>query len=375
MVASISARNSVCAAVAYFSHMAGDEYYTREGEADADSDWAGRGAERLALEGPVSKPEFEAALNGLDPKTGEALVQIGNRTHAPGWDMTFSAPKSVSVLWALAPETDRAGIETAHRSAVTAATRHLEDTHAFTRRGKGGIVRQEVAGLTIARFHHHTSRDLDPQLHTHAFIFNTAPRRDGSWGTLISRDLYKAQKEAGRVYREHLANALERDGHAIERHGSTFRLTAVPRSVERAFSKRRQAIEQAAKQHGYHTPRGMEQAALRTRQAKRPRERAALFRAWAQEARTLGFDLERARQQARLPGLRHAERSGAAAAVSRQPARQNLPSAGRMLSAISAAARASSRGMPGLSASLKQKQIERQRQRQKQSVRDLEAER
>lgn len=216
MVASISARKSVGAAVAYFKHMAQDEYYTSEGEAEADGEWAGRGAERLALEGPVSKAEFEAALNGIDPKTGDALVQL-HHNHAPGWDMTYSAPKSVSVMWALSPEADRTKIEAAHRSSVSAATRHLEDNSAFTRRSKGGAIREPVAGLTIARFHHHTSRDLDPQLHTHAFIFNTAPRQDGSWGTLVSRDLYKAQKETGAVYRQHLADALEREGFAVER--------------------------------------------------------------------------------------------------------------------------------------------------------------
>ena len=243
MVASISARKSIGAAVAYFKHMAKDEYYTAEDEVDAEGEWEGRGAERLALEGPVSKADFEAALNGLDPKTGAPLAQINNKTHAPGWDMTYSAPKSVSVMWALSSQSDRAKIEAAHRQAVSCATRHLEDTSAFTRRGKGGKIRERVAGLTIARFHHHTSRDLDPQLHTHAFIFNTAPRRDGTWGTIVSRDLYKAQKDTGTVYRQNLANNLEREGYAIERRGKGFRLKAIPHHVERAFSKRRQAIE------------------------------------------------------------------------------------------------------------------------------------
>lgn len=352
MVASISARKSVAAAVSYFKHMASDEYYTgkdqKQGEAEADGEWDGRGAERLALEGSVSKRDFEGVLNGLDPRTGERLTQIG-KSHAPGWDMTFSAPKSVSVMWALSPEADRAKIESAHRSAVRAATTHLEDNHAFTRRGKGGAVREPVAGLTIARFHHHTSRDLDPQLHTHAFIFNTAPRRDGSWGSLVSRDLYKAQKEAGAVYREHLANSLERGGHALERFGSTFRLTAIPRDVERVFSKRRQAIERAAGTYGYRTPKGMELAALRTRQAKRPRERHALFEAWKAEARTLGFDLARARQQLGRQSP-HSERSSALPLPS--PDRV-LASAQHMLSAIAHASRASSSGGAGLQANLR----------------------
>lgn len=353
MVASISARKSIGAAVAYFKHMAKDEYYTAEDEAEADGEWAGRGAERLALDGPVSKADFEAALNGLDPKTGEPLAQIKNKTHAPGWDMTYSAPKSVSVMWALSPPADRAKIEAAHRQAVSAATRHLEDNHAVTRRGAGGKLREPVAGLTIARFHHHTSRDLDPQLHTHAFIFNTAPRRDGSWGTIVSRELYKAQKDTGAVYRAHLANSLEREGYAIERKGTGFRMNAISHSVERAFSKRRQAIEQAADIHGYRTPKGMELAALRTRQAKRPRDRTALFKAWAQEARALGFDLKQAQAKTRQtmqqqPAKQAFKTPGQAVRTSRA-----LPSAREMLTAISAMARTSSR-MRGVSISLKQ---------------------
>jgi conjugative relaxase-like TrwC/TraI family protein len=362
MFASISARKSVGAAVSYFKHMAHDEYYTGKGEAEAEADgeWDGRGAERLALDSPVLKADFEAALNGIDPKTGERLTQI-RKSHAPGWDMTFSAPRSVSVMWALSPAAERTKIEAAHRQAVHAATTHLEDHHAFTRRGKGGAIREPVAGLTIARFHHHTSRDLDPQLHTHAFIFNTAPRRDGTWGSLVSRDLYKAQKEAGAVYREHLANRLERDGHAVERYGTNFRLKAIPRDIERAFSKRRQAIEQAADTYGYRTPKGMELAALRTRQAKRPREREALFQAWQAEARTLGFDVARARQQQAQIGAQSQHLPTRGPQVhTRSPARI-LPTAQQLISAIALASRASS-SMQGVQIKLRQKGDGRERE-------------
>ena len=351
MVASISARKSVGAAIAYFKHMAQDEYYT--GDHEADGEWNGRGAERLTLEGHVSKADFEALLNGHDPKTGEQLAQLG-KTHAPGWDMTYSAPKSVSVMWALSPEADRAKIETAHRAAVHAATAHLEDHHGITRRGKGGALREPVAGLTIARFHHHTSRDLDPQLHTHAFIFNSAPRRDGTWGTLVSKELYKAQKETGAVYRANLANALEREGFAVERHGTSFRLKAIPKNVEWNFSKRRQSIQQAAEKFGYRTPKGMELAALRTRQAKRPRERASLFKAWAQESRALGFDLQKAREHvARQPAPQLSKQSARKAIVSSKPANPISAPVRHLIRQAAAAVRRTDR-MSGIKANLRQ---------------------
>ncbi|MGA7806068.1 MobF family relaxase [Bradyrhizobium sp.] len=296
MVASISARGSAAASLRYYEHLKRDDYYSRDGEPPGR--WAGRGAERLSLVGPVTHTEFDAALQGIDPKTGERLAQVGGRgrEHSAGWDMTFSAPKSVSVLWALSEGPDREGIEQAHRSAVLAATAPLEATAGWARRGRGGATRERTAGLLMAQFDHHTSRESDPQLHTHAFIFNLAPRRDGSWGAILSRELYKAQKEAGATYRRVLASELERRGIPLEWQTNTFRVAAIPRDVERAFSKRRQAIEEAAQIHGYSTPKGMEQATLRTRRPKRDARLGDLVKHWQAEAKALGLELGRSRQ-------------------------------------------------------------------------------
>lgn len=297
MVASISARGSATAALGYYDHLRRDDYYSRGGEPPGR--WAGRGAERLSLAGPVTHAEFDAALQGVDPKTGERLAQVGGRgqEHAAGWDMTFSAPKSVSVLWALSDGLERAAIEQAHQSAVLAATRNLEDTAAWARRGRGGSVRERTAGLLMAQFDHHTSRESDPQLHTHSFIFNLAPRRDGSWGAIVSRELYKAQKQAGATYRRALASNLERRGIWLERQNNGFRVASIPRHVELAFSKRRQAIEEAARTHGYSTPKGMELAALRTRRPKRDAKLSDLTKHWQAEAKALGFELDQSRRQ------------------------------------------------------------------------------
>jgi conjugative relaxase-like TrwC/TraI family protein len=308
MVASISARGNAKAALAYYDHLRRDDYYMRGGEPPGR--WAGEGAGRLSLRGPVTQTEFEAALGGLDPKTGDRLVQQGGRGrhHAAGWDMTFSAPKSVSVLWALSDEPSRQAVEQAHRSAVLAATAHLERTAAWARRGAGGSIREPTAGLLVAQFDHHTSRAADPQLHTHSFVFNLAPRRDGSWGAIISRELYKAQKDAGAVYRRALAGELERLGYRLERQKDGFRVAAIPRDIERAFSKRRQAIEDAARTHGYSTPKGMELATLRTRGAKRETKLDGLFKNWQAEAKALGFELSRDRGPARQPVAAASER-------------------------------------------------------------------
>jgi conjugative relaxase-like TrwC/TraI family protein len=325
MVASISARGSAAAALGYYDHLQRDDYYSRGGEPPGR--WAGRGAERLSLTGPVTHAEFEAALQGLDPKTGERLAQIGGRgrEHSAGWDMTFSAPKSISVLWALSEGRERAAVEEAHRSAVKAASTHLENTAGWARRGRGGGMREQTAGLLMAQFDHHTSRESDPQLHTHTFIFNLAPRRDGSWGAIVSRVFYKAQKQAGATYRRALAGELERQGIRLERQHDGFRVASIPRQVERAFSKRRQAIEEAARTHGYSTPKGMELAALRTRRPKRDAKLSDLIKHWQAEAKALGFELGQSHRQFRN-GVSTAGRSLSSASSERFGMASSVPS-------------------------------------------------
>src|SRR5215207_1710356 len=293
MVASISARGNAASALRYYSHLQRDDYYSQDGEPPGR--WAGKAAERLSLTGPVTQTEFDAALHGIDPKTGERLAQLGGRgrEHSAGWDMTFSPPKSVSVLWALSEASERRMIAHAHRSAVLAATSQLETAAGWARRGRAGATRERTAGLLMAQFDHHTSRESDPQLHTHTFIFNLAPRRDGSWGAIVSRGLYKAQKQAGATHRRALASELESQGIRLERQKDTFRVAAIPRRIERAFSKRRQAIEEAARVHGYNTPRGMELATLRTRRPKRDAKLGELINHWQAEAKALEFKLSR----------------------------------------------------------------------------------
>jgi conjugative relaxase-like TrwC/TraI family protein len=372
MVASISARGNAKAALRYYDHLGRDDYYARGGEPPGR--WAGEGAERLSLRGSVTQAEFEAALSGLDPKTGDRLAREGGhgREHSAGWDMTFSAPKSVSVLWALSDEPNRRSVEQAHQSAVLAATGYLERTAAWARRGKGGAIREPTAGLLMAQFDHHTSRESDPQLHTHSFVFNLAPRRDGSWGAIVSRELYKAQKNAGAIYRRELANELERLGHRLDRQKGGFRVAAVPREVERAFSKRRQAIEDAARTHGYRTPKGMELAALRTRRPKHDAKLDDLFKHWQAEAKALGFELSRDRQQARRPAALSSNRSRLASAADPLNARASapataaslVPTAAQLGHQLSQALRALDQpsGMAGLKLKLRDKDREHARE-------------
>jgi conjugative relaxase-like TrwC/TraI family protein len=305
MVAHIVARGSAKAALAYYDHLRGEDYDTRIG-GEPPGRWAGKGADRLSMHGPVTQTEFRAALDGFDPKTGERLARFGpRRPHYAGWDMIFSAPKSVSVLWALSNEPERQAIEHAHRSAVLIATAHLERSWAWT---NAGTPRERTAGLLMAEFDHHTSHASDPHLHTHSFIFNVAPRWDGGWGTIAGREFYRAQKNAGAIYRRALANELERLDYRLDHGHQIFRVAAIPRDIDRAFSKRQQEIQAAAHAYDYQTAKVMALANLRTRRTKRETKVDRLFEAWKAEAKALGFELSPKRRHA-LPSMAAAELS------------------------------------------------------------------
>ena len=178
------------------------EYYLAGNE---PSFWLGRGAERAGLNGMVGEATFRNLLAGWGPD-GEALVRnAGKPDRQTGWDLTFSAPKSVSIVWVLGNDKLKAAIEAAHRAAVKAAITYLEDTACFSRRGKGGIL-WDPAVMYVAGFDHHTSRPAagekfpDPQLHTHCVGPNVAVRPDDTTGTLVSREIYRAKMAAGAVY-------------------------------------------------------------------------------------------------------------------------------------------------------------------------------
>jgi conjugative relaxase-like TrwC/TraI family protein len=212
--------------------------------------------------------------------------------------MMFGAPKSVSVLWALLNEPERQTIEHAHRTGLLTAAEHLERTWAWARRGGAGW-KEQTPGLLMAQFDHHTSRAYDPHIHTHTLIFNLAPRWDGSWGAVAGRELYRAQKDAGAVYQRALASELERLDYRLDFTQKTFRVAAIPYDVERAFSKRRQAIEEAACTYGYTTAKGVELARVWTLQAKQKVRLDGSFTAWEAEAKALGFELGPKHQYAR----------------------------------------------------------------------------
>lgn len=282
---SINARGSAKTAASYYAHLDTgregeiEDYYAAEGAGK----WAGRGAAALGLEGEVSEADFVALAQGFD-LDGNALTQnSGQESHRAGWDLTFSAPKSVSVAWALADDDTHEKIAEAHDRAVLAGLDYMERHAGVTRRGYGGA-RDEQAGLVVSTFRHGTSREQDPQLHSHCFVHNAAVREDATTGTIESWHLYAWQKAGGAAYRVALADEMQRLGFTVERDGEFFRLAEIDAGLEREFSTRREQIEAALDERGLSGARAAERAALDTRRAKELGSAEALRESWFERA-------------------------------------------------------------------------------------------
>lgn len=262
---------------AYYAGLAREDYYLAGGEPRGL--WLGTGAGRVGLNGEVRNDEFLEIFDGFH--RGERLVQnAGKENHRPGWDLTFSAPKSVSVAWSQADPEIALEIRAAQLSAVESAIGYLQENALWTRRGRGGV-ELERCSVVVAAFEHGTSRAQDPQLHTHALLLNVGVREDGGTGALETQSLYDHKMAAGAVYRAELARQLERRlGLVAEREGSWFELRGVPEALVQEFSKRRREIEETLAEKGLKSARAAEFAALDTREMKAHIGRAELSERW-----------------------------------------------------------------------------------------------
>ncbi|EFK5197601.1 conjugative relaxase [Escherichia coli] len=263
--------------------------------------WAGQGAEQLGLQGSVDKDVFTRLLEGRLPDGADlSRMQDGRNRHRPGYDLTFSAPKSVSMMAMLGG--DKRLIE-AHNQAVDFAVRQVEAL-ASTRVMTDGQSETVLTGnLVMALFNHDTSRDQEPQLHTHAVVANVT-QHNGEWKTLSSdkvgktgfiENMYANQIAFGRLYREKLKEQVEALGYETEvvgKHGM-WEMPGIP--VE-AFSGRSQTIREAVGEDASLKSRDV--AALDTRKSKQHVDPEVRMAEWMQTLKETGFDIRAYRDAA-----------------------------------------------------------------------------
>ena len=307
MVVSVGAMASPSQGVSYYER---DGYYAKDDPEHRNaSTWQGKGAEALGLFGAVDPDTFQAILEGHVPDgSGRRLGRRdkgGEITHRPGRDLTFSAPKSVS-LAALVGGDER--VVKAHDRAVARTLSWVEENTAKTRMADPGTKRMIQVGnqkTVVATFRHDTSRNLDPQLHTHAVLANMLLGEDNKWRSMSNETLYRQQKLIGMIYRSELAHSLSRLGYSIEKTHADgrFEIAGVSRETIEAFSTRRMEIEMAMAERGDQTsaqnPRLAERAALMTRASKRDVDKAALRESWQKQAEGLGLDARELVEEAR----------------------------------------------------------------------------
>ena len=299
---SIGALSSAAQGASYYER---DGYYAKDDPEHREaSAWAGKGAEDLGLKGAVDPEVFRAVLEGKLPDgSGTELGRRGKDgeiLHRPGRDLTFSAPKSVS-LAALVGGDGR--IVEAHDRAVKATLGWVESNVAETRMKDpvtGQMVRAGGQKIVAATFRHDTSRNLDPQLHTHAVVANMVKGPDGKgddkWRSMANEKLYGSKMLLGALYRSELAASLTRLGYEIEKTHADgrFEIAGVSRDTIEAFSTRRAEIEAAMAERGLGTsadnPRLAERASLMTRARKRDIDRGELRGVWERQAADLGLD-------------------------------------------------------------------------------------
>jgi conjugative relaxase-like TrwC/TraI family protein len=281
-----------------------DEYYTGAGEAPGR--WEGTASALLGLDGEVVGDDLRAVLAGLAPGTGltpNGTQVVSHPRRVPGYDLTFSVPKSVSVLWALGDPLVQAEVTAGCEAALTEAIAWLEREACFVRRGTNnrelardpgefGTRRMVAEGFVAAQFPHRTSRLGDPHLHWHVLVANMARGIDGRWTALDGTALYRSQRPVGVLFqsamRRELTQRLGIEWGPI--HNDSAEIAGIPARVLREFSQRHEQIAEWLDLNGASGAKAAEDARLDTRTSKkRLGDLPSLQADWLERAEALGW--------------------------------------------------------------------------------------
>jgi len=253
-------------------YFAKDDYYASDDPNHQKySNWYGQGAQELLLEGNVNSKSFRNVLEGNLPNGQKLGLNKGDKNiHDAGRDLVFSAPKSVSIM-ALVYD-DKRLIE-AHSQAIKNTLDEIEKNYFKTRVKQGGKTSLEATGkLVAAIFQHELSRDLDPQLHSHAIVANATSGQNGKWRSAYFDEIYDNKNFIGLIYRSELATLVKELGYEITHTGKDcfFELSVVPKSLLGLFSSRSKKIREMAQPNA--TQKELERITLKTREDKKIRE-------------------------------------------------------------------------------------------------------
>lgn len=296
--------------VATWNPAASSGYYLQQasyylGSAEPPGTWYAPGSGLGVCDGgAVERAVFERLFAGLDVDGKPVGTNVGGKIErVPAFDVTLSAPRSVSLAWAFADPETRAAIEAAQAKAARATLELLSREAAWARRGKGGAWIESVV-LTAATFQHGESRPAahtdgtifaDPNLHTHCVVLNLAVRADGSVGALHSTILRDWKMAAGANYHAALAAELHALGFGVDRIGKngTFEVAGIADRAIEFFSARRAEIERELAKVGTTSGQSVALAAAVTRSTRKGKRAAQTQRreeTWRQAALANGIE-------------------------------------------------------------------------------------
>jgi conjugative relaxase-like TrwC/TraI family protein len=272
-----------------------EDYYSAE-EAAHPTKWMGKGAASLGLAGVVNQQEFSQMLSGQAPD-GRSLTGkvVDPEKRRAATDFTFSAPKGISIA-ALVQQDAR--VLEAHHQAVAKALSVLEERYAQTRVStEAGRTKVTTGNIAAAVFTHSTSREAEPQLHSHCVVMNATQLADGRWFSLSNESAIANQKLLGQLYQNELAISLKQQGYRIEpkAHGQ-FELAGYSPDLLKAFSTRRQQILKLIAEWeatGSENNRALREVATLVSRKRKPKEvdEGLLQRGWDALIQLKGLEL------------------------------------------------------------------------------------
>ena len=262
-------------------------YYTNvAGDVEGHGLWFGEGATALGLSGAVKPDELRNLFDGKSPDGQEQLVRRGkNDKRVGGWDVTYSAPKSVALLWALGTPEQRAAVEEAHRKAVEKALKEIEAEAGWTRISSPLGKEFVKVKLIFARFSHGTTRESDPDLHTHCLLVNTGIQPDGTTGFVYTLELFRMKMLGGLIYRQTLAHELQMSlGIDFVQKRTWMEVAGIPEWLCARFSKRRHQVLEHLEARGVSGAAAASESTKATRKGKEQRPSEELHARWREEA-------------------------------------------------------------------------------------------
>jgi conjugative relaxase-like TrwC/TraI family protein len=276
-------------------------YYMKGNDPDkeviAEPEWYGKCAKYLNLSGFVEEGKFNDALSGIvKDHAGRVTTQLGRNEngiikHAPGIDMTFSAPKSVSIMAEVAG--DERLID-AHIKSVKTSLEYFEKMVQTRKTKEGSMEYASTPNIVAALFTHGTSRSLDPQVHTHCVVSNIVyDQQDSKFRSAFLGSAFDSKMFLGQVYRSELAKQVNELGYTIEKthKDGRFEIKGVSKELIEEFSKRRKQIENALESYEHKNAKTAAVAAVATRAHKKYMDINVVSEEWRKTTKEMGYDL------------------------------------------------------------------------------------